>query len=156
MPIHGTVKSIRDKHDLKWLRISMSYHRFTNLREILQGDLSGKIMHGIQSLEFMNEPCNCHGNKTGKCEYSDICRHRMIVYENTCSNTGKSYIGNTQQHCKKRMQQHNGKTINQLKEGMKSDSFAKHYSQQMTNFKEFEIKTIHKLLRNSCTGKVLW
>ena len=47
MPVHETVKLTRDKHDLKWLRISMSCHRFTNLRETLQGDLSGKIMHGM-------------------------------------------------------------------------------------------------------------
>ena len=30
-PIHKTLKSLRDKHNLKWLRISMSYHHFSNL-----------------------------------------------------------------------------------------------------------------------------
>ena len=78
------------------------------------------------------------------------------MYENTCSNTGKSHIGNTQQHYKKRMLKHNCEAIAQLKEGSRSDSFAKHYSKQMTNFKKFENTAIHKLLRNSYTSKVLW
>ena len=102
-PIHKTIKELKDKHNLKWLRVNMSYHRFTNLREVLQGDLQGKIMHGIESEQFMDEPCNCHGNKTGKCNYDHMCRHRLIIYENTCKNTGKCYIGNTSQHYKARM-----------------------------------------------------
>ena len=57
----------------------MSYHRFTNPREVLQGDVQGKIMHGIESEEYIDEECNCHGNKTGKCNYDDMCRHKMIV-----------------------------------------------------------------------------
>jgi hypothetical protein len=35
--------------DLKWLRISMSYHRFPNLREMLKGDLLKKLTDGIKS-----------------------------------------------------------------------------------------------------------
>jgi hypothetical protein len=39
-PIHKWLKLLRNRFDLKWLRISMSYHRFPNLRELLAGDLS--------------------------------------------------------------------------------------------------------------------
>jgi len=42
-PVHSIIKSIKDKFNLQWLRVSMSYHRFTNLREIFQGDLSRKL-----------------------------------------------------------------------------------------------------------------
>jgi hypothetical protein len=37
-PIHKLLKMLRNRFDLKWLRIFMSYHRLTNLREMLQGD----------------------------------------------------------------------------------------------------------------------
>jgi len=36
-PVHSIIKSIKDKFNLQWLRVSMSYHRFTNLREVFQG-----------------------------------------------------------------------------------------------------------------------
>ena len=39
-PIHTKLKKIRARvPSLSWIRISMSYHRFTNLRELFQGDL---------------------------------------------------------------------------------------------------------------------
>ena len=36
--IHLTLNKLRKKYNLKWLRFSMSYHRFSNLREMFQGD----------------------------------------------------------------------------------------------------------------------
>ena len=77
IPIHKTIKSIRDKYNLKWLKVSMSYHRFTNLRETFQGDLTGKINHGIESKDFMTEKCSCHGNKRGICDYNNICETKL-------------------------------------------------------------------------------
>ena len=68
----------------------------------------------------------------------------------------KSYIGNTQQHYKKRMQQHNCDVVRQIKKGKKSESFTKHYTNQMKNYSEYKNKAIHRLLRNSYTSKVLW
>jgi len=58
-PIHTIIKSIKAKFNLQWLRVSMSYHRFTNLREIFQGDLSRKLTMGVTSLDFKTLPCNC-------------------------------------------------------------------------------------------------
>ena len=40
------------KHGLKWLRLSMSYHKFPNMGENLQGDLKSKLMEGIESKDF--------------------------------------------------------------------------------------------------------
>lgn len=88
---------------LKWLRVSMSYHHFQNLRELFQGDLNATIIKGIGSLTFQDLPCNCR--KKCKWAYSDNCRNKIVVYQATCLITGKNYIGNTQQHVKSRMQQ---------------------------------------------------
>ena len=46
-PLHARVKRLRDKYKLSWLRISMSYSRFTNLGQKWNSDLTGKIMDGI-------------------------------------------------------------------------------------------------------------
>ena len=32
IPIHVALQELQNKYNLKWLRISMSYHRFSNLR----------------------------------------------------------------------------------------------------------------------------
>ena len=58
-PIHSIIKRLRDQFELKWLRVSMSYHRFSNFREILQQDLNKKITMDIASLDFQNLDCNC-------------------------------------------------------------------------------------------------
>jgi hypothetical protein len=46
--------------NLRWLRISMSYHRFHNLREMLQqGDLSKKVTEGMGPMDFkVTRACN--------------------------------------------------------------------------------------------------
>ena len=48
------LKQLRNKHNLKWLRLSMSYHRFPNLREKLQGDLTVKLNKYLSSEDFTN------------------------------------------------------------------------------------------------------
>ena len=104
----------------------------------------------------MNQECNCYGNKTGKCNYDNMCRNRMIVYENTCKNTGKCYIGNTSQHYKARMQQHNGQARKRLLKGDKFDSFAEHYACQMQNFDPTKSRAFCGVLKNSYTSRILW
>ena len=44
VPIHATLKKLRDKFNLKWLRISMSYHKFPNIRELFQSDLTTNLL----------------------------------------------------------------------------------------------------------------
>ena len=59
----------------------MSYHRFPNLGEILQGDLVGKLRKGIGSKDFLNCECNCSSMKKvkGECAYEGDCRACCIV-----------------------------------------------------------------------------
>ena len=106
----------------------MSYHRFTNLRETFQGDLSKKLTEGVQSINFMDRPCNCRPGKTGGCQYGGVCRKSIVVYEITCKKTGKVYIGNTQQEFKTRMRQHFEDVKKLVKTGKNSDSYARHFA----------------------------
>jgi GIY-YIG catalytic domain len=112
----------------------MSYHRFTSLREIFQGNLSKKLPMNVVSKYFQTLQCNCRLGPEKKCGYNNICRKSIAVYKVVCKNTSKTYIGNTQQHFKKRMQQHfHGiKKLHQL--GLKSDSYAKHFANQFIKF----------------------
>jgi hypothetical protein len=98
-PIHKIIKEAKAALNLTWLRVPMSYHRFPNLREYFQRDLHTKLISGIQSLDFENLPCNCRKeNSQDTCKYNNMCRHSLIVYKVECKNTGKIYIGNTQEH----------------------------------------------------------
>ena len=89
------LKKLRNKHELKWLRISMSYHRFPNLGELLQGDLCSKLNEDLISEDFMDRPCNCCKKlrpNNGQCIYHGECRKCITVYKATCHD-GHYYIG---------------------------------------------------------------
>ena len=103
-PIHKIIQDLKQTLGLKWLRVSMSYHKFSNLRQIFQQDLQRKLNADVISLDYQNLECNCLG---GECEYNNICRETLVVYQAKCKNTGKVYIGSTHQHLKARQQQHN-------------------------------------------------
>ena len=47
VPVHTVLKSLSDKFNLSWLWISMSYHRFSNLRDLFQADLSKKLLVNV-------------------------------------------------------------------------------------------------------------
>jgi hypothetical protein len=151
-PIHKTIKEVQKKFNLGWLRVSMSYHRFTNLREIFQGDLSRKLTLDVISKDFETLNCNCRLGLGKKCGYNNVCRNPIVVYKIECKNSSKVYIGNTQQFFKKRMQQH----FNDVKKlhllGVKSDSYAKHFATQFLNFTD----VTPELQRNSITCEILW
>jgi len=108
----------------------MSYHRFTNLTEIFQADLSRKLTVGLTSQDFEPTPCNCKTSGNGNCGYNNMCRNSIVVYEVKCNNTRKVYIGNIHQRFKNRMQQHFNEVQNLVKLGEKSDSYAKHFATQ--------------------------
>ena len=88
--IHVTLKKLRNKCDLKWLRMSMSYHKFSNLNEIFQGDLNNKLMKNITSRDFMDLNCNCNrGSKIdGECICGKECRKSIVVHKATCNDCG--------------------------------------------------------------------
>ena len=108
----------------------MSYHKFTNLGEIFQGDLNNKLMEGITSKDFMDLKCNCMNSTkvNGNCMYGGNCRKSIVIYKATCTECGCYYIGNTQQKLKTRMNQHFTDTKNLVNNNKLSDSFAKHFA----------------------------
>ena len=65
----------------------MSYDKFTNLGQTLQGDLMGKLMDGITSIDFKPRKCNCHKSAKGEngvCAYNGECRRSIVVYKAHC------------------------------------------------------------------------
>jgi len=90
-------KSVNDKFNLKWLRVSVCYHRFTILREIFQGDLSRKLTVGLTSKDFGPLPHNCRTSGNCICGCNNMWRNSIAVCKVKCNHTGKVHIGNTQQ-----------------------------------------------------------
>jgi hypothetical protein len=83
IPIHQIIKDIKKKYNLGWLRVSMSYHRFTNLREVFQGDLSKKFTKDVISKDFETLQCNCRLGAEKVCGCNNICRKSIVVYNLT-------------------------------------------------------------------------
>ena len=126
-PIHKTIREVKSRFpSLSWLRVSMSYHRFSNLRELFQSDLNTKLNSTVISKDFQNLPCNCRNKQA--CSYEGKCRHSIVVYQATCLKTNKQYIGNTQQHVKTRLQGHIQDIKNLFINDKSSDSFALHFA----------------------------
>ncbi len=151
-PIWLIIKKLKKKHHLKWLRVSMSYHRFTNLRELFNGDLTGKLNKHVISQDFSSRPCNCRSKNTTGCDYANLCRETLVVYRVQCKTTGKSYIGCTQQNFKKRMQQHFNDVRNLRAGKGHHDSYAHHFAKMSINFPN----PSPKLLRSLATFHILW
>jgi hypothetical protein len=126
-PIHKTIREVKSRFpSLTWLCISISYHRFSNLRELFQSDLNTKLNNAVISKDFQNLPCNCRNKQM--CPYEGKCHHLIVVYQATCLKTNKRYIGNTQQHVKTRMQGHTQDVKNLFINGKSSNSFALHFA----------------------------
>jgi hypothetical protein len=126
-PIHKTIREVKAGFpSLKWLRVSMSYHQFSNLRELFQSDLNSKLNHDIISKDFQNLPCNCRNKQA--CPYGGNCRNPIVVYRAKCLMTNKIYLGNTQQHVKSRMQGHVQDVKRLVINDKASDSFASHFA----------------------------
>ena len=152
--IHSRIKKLKKAYGLTWLRVSMAYSRFPNLREIFQGDLSKKLTDGLLSLDLMDRPCNCNKNSrcptTGLCAYKGNCRRKCIVYEVTCKLCNNCYVGNTQQTFKDRMNGHFNDVQKLVCKKVQSDSFARHFA------KHFTTKPSPKKLRDILDFEVLW
>ena len=140
--IHKIINETKSKFPgLSWLRVSMSYHQFCNVHQLLQEDLGTKLSKNLQSLDFATLPCNCPKNT--KCIYGGKCRTSIVVYKAICEKTGKAYIGNTQQFVKKRMQQHVQDVRRLVISDKSSDSFAAHFANLVpSNIKNKAIKDL--------------
>ena len=76
-PLHILIDKLKKEYNLTWLRFSMSYHRFPNVRELFSRDLTTKMMKGIINRDVKDEDCNCKKvskTKDGKCIYDGQCR----------------------------------------------------------------------------------
>ena len=158
--IHITLKNLKNKYNLKWLRTSMSYHKFSNMGEILQGDLTSKLMKGIGSKDFDSLDCNCYNSTkvNGKCIYNNCCRWSNVVYEVKCKCCDKIYIGNTQQKLKTRINQHLADTRKLINCNVQTDSFAKHFAKHLEEkLKNGTLKKVRTSdVRDLVEVKVIW
>jgi hypothetical protein len=70
-PMHKELKKLRDKRGLTWMRISMSSHRFPNLRDIFQSALTAKMIENFFHWTFNLNHANARLQKTnvsmGRC-----------------------------------------------------------------------------------------
>eukprot|EP00957_Ditylum_brightwellii_P179032 13637317-Ditylum_brightwellii.AAC.1 len=57
--IAGIMKHLAKKCNLTYLCFSTAYRRFTNLQEKFQGDIVAKVNEEVESLDFIDCPCNC-------------------------------------------------------------------------------------------------
>ena len=118
--------------------------------------MSGKVTYGVESKDFKTERCNCTGEERDEngCAYEGICREKVIVYEITCKNSGKVYIGQTQNNFKKRMGGHHTEVgaLHDPKRRQQSDSYAKHFAYQLQNFPVIS----PKIQRQQYSSKILW
>ena len=75
----------------------MSYHKFPNLRETFQSDMTKKIMKGVVSQDFIMRDCNCNDATKidGICIYGGGCRNAVVIYNATCNICDMVYKGNT-------------------------------------------------------------
>ena len=132
----------------------MSYHKFSNLREIFQGDLSGKLLKGIGSKDFEDLECNCNtaSKINGKCIYDSKCRSSILIYKAECKECKSFYIGNTQQHLKKIMNRHFNDVRSMVNKDEPSDSFAKHFASHFPKGNNISTKDV----RSKVTMSILW
>ena len=59
------IRALVKTYKLTWLCPKMSNHKSTNLGEMFNGDLTGKVMDVIADEDLRDRPCNCN-EKTKK------------------------------------------------------------------------------------------
>ena len=135
----------------------MSYHKFSNLREIFQGDLTSKLIQNVNSKDFMDLPCNY--NTTLKinrsCLYNSMCRKPVLIYKATCICCRRFYIENTQQHFKTRINQHVAETRTTANTGKHFNLFAKHFASHFSDNPKKK-KILLKNVRQMVKPEIIW
>ena len=137
-PIISILMDARNKHNVKYIRPTMSYHKFPNITELFQSDLNKKVMNGIISLDCASRACNCTKpmkNRDGNCIFNGLCRQTTAIYKVTCTTCEAAghpmyYIGSTQNFVKRRCgTEHADDVCKLVNQGIPSDSFASHFEQ---------------------------
>ena len=90
IPMHKTLKRLRAKFGMKWLRVRMCYKCHSNLKELLLGDLSNKILENVVDTIPQDKVCNCMANKLvdGECFLSGDCQRANLIYKLFCGCCG--------------------------------------------------------------------
>eukprot|EP00957_Ditylum_brightwellii_P135439 10326915-Ditylum_brightwellii.AAC.1 len=70
--IVNIIRHLKTRFNLTYLRFSMACRSYTNLHERFHGDLISKLNTDVESLDFMERPCNC--NKTSR--VNDECAYK--------------------------------------------------------------------------------
>ena len=110
----------------------MSYIRFPDLGEILQGVLLSNIRDAIRSKSFLRHQYNCNSATKVKVifDYVGECRLCYVVYNVICKICILVYVGNTQNNIKI-MEQHFQDVAQKIQHDENSDTFAAHFSQYL-------------------------
>lgn len=151
-PIHVLLRRLRNKYNLRWLRVSMSYHRFSNLRELFQGHLNKVLLENVVSIDYCDRPCNC---QTQVCRYGNDCRKQLVVYKVKCEETDKFYIGATSDTLKNRVSQHLQDARTLLRVGERSSTLASHLAARWQRNNNPSIPAAGQL-REKLSFSVLW
>ena len=130
----------------------MSYHRFSNLRELFQGHLNKVLLKDVVSKDYCDRPCNC---RSQGCLYGNVCRKAIIVYKVKCEKTDKFYIGATASTLKDRVSGHLQGARRQLRDGTRSSTLASHLAQRWRRYNTPSIPTAG-MLRANLSFSVLW
>ena len=80
-----------------------------------------------------------------------IAEKQFVVHRVICEITGKHCLGQTQQHKKRRIQQHNNKTRRLFNNGESFDSHAHHFAKQFDN--EPTLKQMQKITDHEAVWK---
>ena len=155
-PLSCILQKLRNALGLKWLRLSMSYHKFPNFRSRLQSDLRTKVMAHIESKDFQDLECNCSQLGDGACAFKGKCRKSMVVYQLTHRATGNTYIGCTQRKWKTRTQEHTTSVRSLFKSRRRSTTFAHHYVEHLRKTGVTECCPGPPEIRASLDMEILW
>lgn len=133
----------------------MSYHKFPNLGQQFQSDLTLKLTIDIKSMNFMDLPCNCNPKirVNGECIFKGYCRKSVVIYKAKCELCKMKYFDNTQQKLKTRINQHLGEFSLLVNNNKTSDSSAKRFAR---HFLDRETKLTIGEIRNLVEVSIEW
>ena len=142
---------LKKSPNLSWMIDRMSYHKFNNLSDLINGDLAAKIGWGIFFKYLMDREFNCslRSKVNRKYVYEGKCRPKCIIYEVKFSMCDAFYIGKTHQTFKKIWDSHFSDILRQIKNGQKYDSFAANFKQHINS------TTLRTYIRKYMTVKVV-
>ena len=92
--IHRMNNRLKKLFNLIWWRVRMSYHRYNNLVDLLNGDLAAKIGRNIFFKDLMDRErkCSFPSKVSGKCFYEGKCRSKCNINEVKWSTYDAIYI----------------------------------------------------------------